>query len=79
MKALVAFGTKYGSTVQVAETIASELRGRGYRVDLADLRQNHRVALDGYDLVVVGSSVLMGRWTKGAQEFLRKNAAQLTS
>jgi len=77
LKALVAFGTKYGSTAAVADVIASELRGAGHAVDVADLRQKGAIDVSQYDLVVAGSAVFYGKWTKQGQEFLKKNSATL--
>lgn len=77
MNVLVAFGTRYGSTVKVADAIASEMRSAGHDVDVADLRERIRIELGRYDLVVVGSPVFIGKWTRPAQEFLRKNAKAL--
>lgn len=77
MKVLVAFGTKYGSTVKVADAIATEMRDAGHEVDVVDLRERIPVEMDRYDLVVVGSPVFIGNWTKPSQEFLRRNAQAL--
>lgn len=77
MRTLIAFGSKYGSTAQTAAVIAEELRARGHQVDLADLREGSRPDVHGYELVVVGSSVFIGKWTKPAQDFLQRNAAAL--
>jgi menaquinone-dependent protoporphyrinogen oxidase len=72
LKALVAFGTRYGSTVAVAEAVGEELRRRGYDVEVRDLRSGAG-GVDGSDLVVIGSSVFVGKWTKEAERFLEHN------
>ena len=77
MKVLVAFGTKYGSTARVAEAIASELTNAGHEVEVADLREGFPADIGRYDMVVVGSPVFIGKWTKPAQEFLRRNGTAL--
>ena len=78
MNVLVAFGTKYGSTVKVADAIASEMRNAGHEVDLVDLRERVPSDIGRYDMVVVGSPVFIGKWTKPAQEFLHRNGKALT-
>lgn len=78
MKALVAFGTKHGSTAKVAAEIASALKERGAEVVVADLRKDKLGPLAEYDLVVVGSGIAMGQWSKGARRFLEENADILT-
>ncbi len=77
MRSLVAFGTKYGSTEKVAETIADVLRSSGHTVDVADLRRKSVLELDDYDMVVVGSSIIVGGWSKGSKRFLEENCEAL--
>ena len=78
-KALVAFGTKYGTTSKVAEEIACILRGKGVEATVLDLREGKRTPVDGYDLIVVGSSIIMDKWSKGAQAFLDGNREALAT
>lgn len=73
MRTLIAFGTKYGSTEKVAEVIADVLRSSGQNVDVVDLRQKSTKAVDDYDMVVVGSSIIVGGWSKGSKRFLEEN------
>ncbi len=74
--ALVAYGTTYGTTAKVAEEIATALRTKGIDTTVADFRST-RVEANGYDLVVVGSSIMIGKWSKGALEFLERNKDEL--
>ncbi len=76
MKALVAFGTRYGSTVRVAEEIASVLAARGWQVEVADLRHD-APEVGANDLVVAGSCIVMGSWSKEALCFLQSNRGAL--
>lgn len=77
MKALIAFGTKYGSTARIAETIGEELEAKGYDVDIVDLGNGRCRSVDEYDLVVLGSSIFIGKWTKEAREFIEASSPQL--
>jgi menaquinone-dependent protoporphyrinogen oxidase len=68
---LVAYGTKHGSTIEVAEAIAAALRNSGHEVDVAaaaDVR-----ALDGYRAVVLGAALYMGRLHQDAAGFLKRH------
>lgn len=76
--ALVAFGTKYGSTSKVAEKIASSLEASGVHASVLDLRRGKRSGVDGYDLVVIGSCIIMDKWSKGALEFLERNRTAMS-
>ncbi len=77
MRALVAFGTKYGSTVKVGEEIGRALRGKGLEAEVVNLDERKVKDLAPYDLVVVGSAVIIGKWTKGARTFLEQNQGAL--
>ena len=76
-KALVAYGTKYGSTAKVADLIAASLRAKGIEPTVVDLANANGTNVDGYDLVVVGSCIMMGKWLKHPLEFLEKNRTEL--
>ena len=79
MKALVLFSTKYGSTAEVAERVATTIRSKGEDVDVHDLRIPFRGTIEGYDLIVLGSGIIAGRWIKGARRFLAENSDVLSS
>jgi len=77
MKVLLAFGTKYGSTAKVADRIAEVMRSEGHEVQVLDLRNRERPDLSGFDLIVLGSSIVVGAWSKGAQRFISENKGHL--
>jgi menaquinone-dependent protoporphyrinogen oxidase len=77
MKALVAYGTKYGSTSKVAKEIAFVLGTKGFETTVLDLKKGDGHGIDGFDLVVIGSSIVMSSWSKEALEFLEHNKATL--
>jgi menaquinone-dependent protoporphyrinogen oxidase len=72
---LVGYATKHGSTIEVAEAIATALRDSGHEVDVAaaaDVR-----ALDGYSAVVLGGALYMGRLHPDADGFLKRHSHAL--
>jgi menaquinone-dependent protoporphyrinogen oxidase len=71
---LVAYETKYGSTKEVAETIGAELRGRGLQVDI--VKAGNVGTVEGYDAVVLGAPLYMGRWRR-TRPFLRRHRRAL--
>jgi menaquinone-dependent protoporphyrinogen oxidase len=74
-KVLVAYGTKYGGTAEIAEKIGQVLREAGLR---ADVHPADRVSdLTPYQAVVLGSGVYIGRWRKEAATFLKANEQAL--
>jgi menaquinone-dependent protoporphyrinogen oxidase len=68
---LVAYATKKGSVAEVAESIGATLRGQGLT---ADVRPAATVkSVDGYDTVVLGGALYMGRWHADAKRFLKRH------
>lgn len=68
---LVAYATKYGSTREVAESIAEMLHEHGLETEVRLARDVH--SLDGYSAVVLGAALYMGRWHRDARAFLRRH------
>jgi menaquinone-dependent protoporphyrinogen oxidase len=76
MKALVVYGTRWGGTVDVAQTIGKALSAGGFSVDVIDAKKNPQ-AIESYDLILVGSGLRADKWTKEALSFLETNALAL--
>jgi menaquinone-dependent protoporphyrinogen oxidase len=72
---LVTYGSKHGSTAEIAEAIAHTFEEAGLTVDCIEAGTAKTV--EPYDAVVVGSAVYMGRWRGDAARFLRKHANEL--
>jgi menaquinone-dependent protoporphyrinogen oxidase len=70
MSTLVAYGTRHGSTREVAEAIAATLRERGLAVDVRPAGEVG--ALDGYDAVILGGALYAARWHADARRLLRR-------
>lgn len=69
-RALVAYGTKHGSTREIAEAIADELGKRGIEADC--LAAADVGSVSPYGTVVIGSAVYMKRWRKDARHLLAR-------
>ena len=72
---LVAYASKFGSTAEIAETIAEELQRTG--LDVTCVPAGDAKSVTGYDGVVLGSAVYMKRWRREARRFLEKHAREL--
>lgn len=72
---LVAFGTMYGSTGEVAEAIASALRDAGLAVEVVPARDVKK--LDGYGAVVLGAPLIVHKLHKDARGFLSRHRKAL--
>ncbi len=69
-KVLLAYASTHGSTKEVAEAIAAELRAQDLTVDLQPMR-NVR-ALEGYHAAVLGAPLYMFHLHKDALRFLSR-------
>jgi len=72
MKALIAYGTRYGATAGTSEEIGKVLREEGYDVKVVNAKKEKVKDLSDYELVVVGSGMQMGKWTGEAEDVLKK-------
>jgi menaquinone-dependent protoporphyrinogen oxidase len=74
-RVLIAYASKHGSTAEIAAAVAGTLNFCGLQADCREASEVHD--LDGYDAVILGSAVYMGRWRREARRFLRHHAAEL--
>jgi len=71
---LLVCATRHGSTREVADAIAAELRGTGSEVDVRAAAEAPGSA--GYDAVIVGGPMIMG-WHRQAVRYVRKHRGEL--
>lgn len=76
-RVLVTYGSKYGSTGEIAATIADVIGRAGLAVDLVAAREVRDVR--PYDGVVVGSGVYVGRWHGDALDLVKRFERELRS
>jgi menaquinone-dependent protoporphyrinogen oxidase len=76
-KILVAYGTKHGATRDIAERIGRTLREAGLTAEV--LPSANAPDLSGYDAVVLGSGVYIGRWRKDAAKLLKQHEQELAT
>ncbi len=75
MKVLVSVSTRHGGTRELGAVVAEELRAAGLEVDEVDPDEVERV--DGYDAVVLGSSVYVGRLSLALRDLVERQGAAL--
>lgn len=66
----MAYGSKHGSTAEIAERIGEALRDSGHEVEVHPAGAVRDV--ERYEGVVLGSAVYMGRWRRDARGLLRR-------
>jgi menaquinone-dependent protoporphyrinogen oxidase len=77
MKALVVYGTRWGTATEIAEEIRKVMINEGIETDLVNSRGLKNFDISPYDLVVVGSGIKIGKWTKSALKFLKNYKSEL--
>ncbi len=75
-KILVMYATRAGATFEVAVRVAEVLRAAGATVDVKPVTAVHEIK--GYDAVVVGSAIRMGRWLPEAIAFVQAHRETLS-
>lgn len=75
---LIVFGTRFGSTDEVAHEIAEVLERHNIETEVLNLRDGVDVpSLDEFEGIIVGSGVKMGRWTNEALNFMKNHQNDL--
>jgi len=74
-KVLIAYASKTGTTVGVAEAIGKTLGGRGFSADVRPIKE--KPSLAGYQAALIGSSITGGKWQPEAVDYVRTNQAAL--
>ena len=72
-KIFITYGTTEGQTAKIAEFISDVLRDHGHDVAMVDVNDAAGTVADGYNAVIVGASIHMGRHDKHVIDFVRKN------
>ncbi|QXW02985.1 MULTISPECIES: flavodoxin domain-containing protein [Rhodococcus] len=77
MRILIATASKHGSTAEIGEqlgrAITSGLRARNIEPQV-DVKKAHDVhTVDGYDAVVLGSAIYLGKWLKDATRLVDRD------
>lgn len=75
MKVLVAVGSKYGATREVAKRIAEEIGSHNFEVDLQDACDVQGIHY--YEAVVLGSAVYGGLWRRDASGLVKAHRDEL--
>ena len=77
---LIVYGSKYGSTQDIAERIGKELRENGFLVDCINFNKEKRKKaynLEKYSGFILGSGIYAGAWTPKIKKFIKKNVSIL--
>ena len=78
-KALIVYGTRYGTTANTSDVIADTLQQVGFEVKIVDVKKEKVQSISEFDLVIVGSGIQMGKWTSEPEDFIKKYQKELAT
>src|ERR687897_85091 len=70
---LIPYGTSEGQTARIAEYLADVVRGQGQEAYPVDVERASAPEPDGYDAVIVGASIHMGKHERSVRDYVREN------
>ena len=73
MRVLVPYGTTEGLTARISEYVADVARSHGHEAETVNIKDSETPKPDGYDAVIVGASIHMGKHESYVLDFVRKN------
>jgi menaquinone-dependent protoporphyrinogen oxidase len=76
---LIPYGTTEGQTAKIAEVVAELIRGLGHDATAVDITTLSGAVPDGYDAVIVGASIHMGKHDKHVVDFVQRNRDTLSA
>jgi menaquinone-dependent protoporphyrinogen IX oxidase len=76
-KALIVYGTRYGAAASTSEEIAKTLCQEGIEVRVVNAKEEKVKDIAEYDLIIVGSGILIDRWTSEPEKFLKNFQKEL--
>jgi menaquinone-dependent protoporphyrinogen oxidase len=74
-KVLIAYASRTGTTVEIAEAIGKTLGERGFAVDVRPIQE--KPSVERYQAVLIGSAIIGGNFLPEAAEFVRANGEAL--
>ena len=79
-KIAICYGTRYGTTTEVVQEMVKTAEELGASVEIVELKKKKKLAdeIENYDLIVIGSGIQVGKWTKEPLEFMKKNIETLS-
>jgi menaquinone-dependent protoporphyrinogen oxidase len=75
-KVLIAYATRCGSSIGVAQAVGETIAKNGVAVDVNPIKELTGIA--GYDAIILGSAVRMGQWLPEAVGFVKTHQSALS-
>jgi menaquinone-dependent protoporphyrinogen oxidase len=79
-KVLILYGTRYGTTKEISDEIEKLIQEKGLSTESYNIKEHALKKippLKEYEGVLVGTGIMMGRWTKAFKNFVNKRKSEL--
>jgi menaquinone-dependent protoporphyrinogen IX oxidase len=78
-KMLICYGSRYGTTTEVVQEMAKTAQELGVETETVFLKKEKPPSsIQKYDLVIIGSGIQAGQWTKEPLDFIKNNLDSLS-
>ena len=78
-KVAIIYGTRYGTTTEVVQDMSNTARELGVQVDVVHLEKGTTFPEpEDYDLVIIGSGIQAGQWTKRPLKYIEEKLESLS-
>jgi menaquinone-dependent protoporphyrinogen oxidase len=78
-KMLICYGSRYGTTTEVVQEMAKTAQELGVNTETVFLKKEKAPSnFQEYDLVLIGSGIQAGQWTKEPLNFIKNNLDSLS-
>jgi menaquinone-dependent protoporphyrinogen oxidase len=78
-KVAIIYGTRYGTTTEVVQDMSNTARELGAQVDVVHLEKGTPFPEpEEYDLVIIGSGIQAGQWTKRPLKYIEQKLESLS-
>jgi len=78
MRVLISYGSRYGSTEEIANKISGHLKDLNIESTVIDVKKERKwPTLEEYDGIIVGSGIKISKWMNEPRKFLEKNSQEL--
>ncbi|MFW9849255.1 MAG: flavodoxin domain-containing protein [Candidatus Thorarchaeota archaeon] len=79
-KVAICYGTRYGTTKEIVQEMAKIAEEAGANVEIVELKKKRLASpITDYDLILIGSGIQTGQWTKEPLKFLEDNLEHLST
>jgi len=79
MNCLLVYGTRFGSTMDIADRIHEILTEKNHNVDIYNANIEETVSPEPYELVIIGTCIIAGSWSKKIVDYLIQYSAILAN